>query len=708
MNININRRFHNELFEEKKVLYHSTLYKNIYNKIWPCEDYFRKFLQVSDNSVRLDYAKKIYKYLQMYDDIEMPFFAIEKLIKVQQNNLATNNLYIPQDHLIHSIHLYILGVYLFFNISLFHDKLIEYSYGKNICEKICSFVYKWRLFAFYHDIGYVFESLINKESFIKGDNIDFFLEYFNMNETLLRDYTMRIVARLIINYHHINISKSKFVLENNLINSISWRCNGREIDSRDVINTLVPFKEYINLKNISTIEDFSSFLGMLQKNTYLIEYINTYGAIIAYVIKNEDNVKIIYNSEFKNDYPINMLLYNNYVLCADDIEFRVYVKNPNSLWSLLPLSCRYEASCYYNALPQSIKSEISLNSKQYNLNYQCVLIKNWLSEKNKDESATESIEETVCFKHSIKAAITELLNNSIKEVLDNNVIERKNLDEVIKKYKKRIDKITPENVNILASKYYSDNEGINEIIFYCYNYFATQIGKWMQNYGYFIFLEKNKLGQIQYKITVPINDDYYAMLCSRIKQLCKDLKIDINKLVNYHPEHSSFDHGIVSAFLLMQIIVFFRHLYNCSEDNKILRLAWTNWSSIHNTNVEQSAKEYGDVIFSIALHNIYSVKVKPKFGMEYKQNIDKNPFSYFCALSDTIQKWGRPKQIDFSSINMPEENFLGNDYDIEIIEDRIKIKCNSIQSGNMRAEINKLEDYLEGASYLFRINEDEE
>lgn len=125
---------------------------------------------------------------------------------------------------------------------------------------------------------------------------------------------------------------------------------------------------------------------------------------------------------------------------------------------------------------------------------------------------------------------------------------------------------------------------------------------------------------------------------------------------------------------------------------------------LHNQN---AAEIYSDTIFSILLHNIYTKNAAPSYGINYKQNIDKNPFSYFCAFCDTIQKWNRPKQIDFSKLDMLENHYLDNNFDMTINNGKIKFICQSKQTGDLRKSLISMEDFLPGSINLIKISEEE-
>ena len=121
---------------------------------------------------------------------------------------------------------------------------------------------------------------------------------------------------------------------------------------------------------------------------------------------------------------------------------------------------------------------------------------------------------------------------------------------------------------------------------------------------------------------------------------------------------------------------------------------------------DKSISLYSKVLFSILIHNVYTKKSK-EYGIDYKHNIDVDAFSYFCALMDSLQKWGRPKQLDWAVVDLPKNHLLGNDYDIKFTEHNIIINCSTSVAGDMRNDVNALEQYLPGASHIIKLEEKE-
>jgi len=174
----------------------------------------------------------------------------------------------------------------------------------------------------------------------------------------------------------------------------------------------------------------------------------------------------------------------------------------------------------------------------------------------------------------------------------------------------------------------------------------------------------------------------------------------LSDLLKYKTNHTLYDHGVISASLMFQVIAFNNELKNYCVEKGILPLAQNRLADLYMNELQV----YAQCVFSILLHNIYNKKSNASYGIDHYQNMDKDPFSYFCAFCDTIQKWGRTKQIDPAKINLPDENYLEDEFDIHIADDRIYISCIEKYLKSIKNMINYAENFLPGMSSLIKVN----
>ena len=200
-----------------------------------------------------------------------------------------------------------------------------------------------------------------------------------------------------------------------------------------------------------------------------------------------------------------------------------------------------------------------------------------------------------------------------------------------------------------------------------------------------------------------LNDEneFHAALYTKISNLASNLNLNINELRQYHAPYAFQDHGVMSAGLLFQFACFSHDLKMYCKNNNQLILAWSFSCSDETSFLNLCAES----IFSVLLHNVYNKKSAPSFGIDYSHDINKNPFSYFCTFFDTIQKWGRPKKVNLSRTILPINNFLEDEFDIDISEGNICIKCLKSNIKKVQETIQNSESFLPGISQLIEVTE---
>lgn len=294
----INKRLITDLFEKKEMAYDSNIYNKLYNDIWPCEDEFKQFLYATDSSVKINCAKNIFQYYLSDYDMIFPDFFIAEIVSIQQKDLKTTLGYVPQDHLVHSINLYILGIYSFFNIEVFHRKLLQEYIGESYIDQHKSFIKEWALFALYHDIGYVVEGNVDKHGIIRNKEI--VKKYTNIYDTLLNKHIIQSVAKLITNIHIIKNCKNRYTVDKTEIFRYQWVINSKITDNNKLFKDLSCFSNHIELTlNSNNDIDFADWL--LQSDDHLILYKDKDGIPIVFILVYKDKIKqIIYNSTIKS------------------------------------------------------------------------------------------------------------------------------------------------------------------------------------------------------------------------------------------------------------------------------------------------------------------------------------------------------------------------------------------------------------------------
>ena len=425
----INKRLFNDLFVKQNVNYNQELYRDAFEFIWPCEKYFKDFLSANEFDVKLDIAKKIYKYYQTNEDTFLPFSLIENLIYLQQHNLITNGTYIPQDHIVHSINLYILGIYIFFNSSLFQSKFLEnhnHMYTQN--ENFFLFLTKWTIFSLYHDVGYVFESLVKSSEYTDFMPI---LNRYNFTKTeYINNLLFRSLSNIIFDITIISRSINRFDANRELIrNNENWvNINKTSISSLDnVKNVLIKFDGYILLDSINDIVSLSSFFPLIDEESVL-------------VVKDQSNYSCAFlNKKFcvatEAFYYANSNIDYNRILNIDNLikmskfKLKCYIKNPKKkITKNLSTTFISDIESFHEKIPENIKTEFSFISNSNGVNRTIHKINRWLAKESNYKVDSNSFDlgtYQMNYSDCLSKVLRSEINKALEKYINSNILTAK-------------------------------------------------------------------------------------------------------------------------------------------------------------------------------------------------------------------------------------------------------------------------------------------
>ena len=721
MELNIRGHLFRELFEEKTVACNKDLYARSYPVLWPCEDAFREFLATPDVSIQMSAAKTIYVCIGAEEDVFLPQFTWKNLIFLQQTHLADRpRSYIAQDHVIHSVSLYVLGIYAFFNMPIFQRKILRAkdSLSDTEDERLIRFIKKWKMFSFYHDLGYVFESLVGRDGDILEQQI--LSTYKDLPGCILSECVSRSVSRQIVATALARKGRTKFWMDENIFIGTRWLNEARKEETpQALVQMLNRCKDYSLLEDIQAIEGLHPLAPLLRRTAGLAVVEKQRGCPLAFVKwENNGDSCIIYRSDdnlpmgvlyaVRNMLPLDFLGVSIcYYLCLEDFKQR-----------FLDCSGAYkafqsEAQQFDSYLPERLRRQFSLIYHDSCISQAFYEICDWhqthwqqMNREQEQQGGTldkygETL--TACFSKAIREGVTQEAQAALK----NAEIAVENLEEIIEMLGERIKTIDIRKIQKDAAHNYEKGGIPSEIFNYsrqlCWNLWEA-LGSHGSDVSYM------RINDQKIQIT-PFsfggNNEFAKALYGQMEQRAGDLGMKLKALETYRPDFSACDHGVLSAMLLFQALAFCYDLSQAAKQNSPIEFAWNMPGGIHELVKEKSVALYADAIFAILLHNIYTKRARPQYGLQYQQDIDQNPFSYFCALMDNLQKWSRPKQINFSVMDLPEDHYLGNDFDVNVSKGRLRVVCRSTRAGKMREQLEYAEDYLPGILNLVCVTEEE-
>lgn len=713
----INQRFLHDLFFEKKVSINVDLYLKLYDYIWKSEDLFVGFLSHSDPSIKLDYAKKIYSFLQSNNDIFLPLSMVESIIEFQNSNLVDNiKGYIPQDHVVHCVNLYITGIYIFFNNELFNNKLVRgIDSANNPISRYKDFIDKWLLFAFYHDIGYYLEGSINTSGFY-SDRCKNKIKYYEsgvINEMVYL-CTTKIITRLITIASVLEKSKESFLYKS--IKDFCFISNSE--DSSQLL------KDYDGAVLISDLHNFDdhSILQHIFKYTksVTISYDKNHKPVCIVLRKFGRATHFFITQSFKDLYGYEPIL-ENYINIMKDLPCNHYVLDINNVFSKYGETLFEELSVdFFEKLPIKLKEEFIFMPSSKQLSTFLYHTNEWLISKLKTDYLTNNVEYirddllSSCYKN----VFSSIFNKSTESIFDNykneNISSEKISEYIVEVLEKTDIKTLEKNIHTAAKEQYESLHGAfidiidfgiiayNEL--YKYLYDSKEKKDLVKSLQFINIHSFNRVKVEPFSHSHKSNESIEAKIYNKLCEFSTQMKINFSELQKYKTSYTICDHGVVSAALLYQAIAIFFYINEGCKDKKHekFNLLWNIPDNEDFENNEKNINKYADVIFAILLHNIYTIS-SAYYGIDYKHNIDVNPFSYFCAYCDTIQKWNRPKQVDLSKTCLPENNYLNDLFDLELKNNKIYLRCYYKDLSQMNRTLVDSEEFLPGITKFTKV-----
>ena len=724
--MNINDRLFNELFYKKKVKYNQKLYIKYYNRIWKNDNYFKKFLQSGSEDIQKDISKRIVNRLFFNSVFPMPdsfFSSLMNCEYVETKESAGN--YQGQIHSVHSVMLYILGVWIFFNHQTFNRyikeqfayKRVKTQFETNEEIAIKMFLSAWKAFSLCHDIGYTLETSTNNNGVLKQKEYNDILDiYNNMDLVSYYDLTLKSLAKLIFVQCVIDISTYNL---KNFLNDIKEQ----EISiNEEIIRYLGD--NYTRLKNIRGYEQLKSFLPFIDINDiFVVTKDKNYNIVCIALGQNmlyknpelysTDINPLYYGSEESSE----QLYYNDYYIRKLNDVIKQYHFN-------IDMRPYYD---YFKQITKSVKKKIDfkvLVSVDYvsneNIQYN---IYEYLKD-NLSFNVFKSIidQEKIEYDHDEEKTTKEIIIKNISSLLSNYSYSESDENMSNKIYDYMLQEINKED---FYKKIVKDimNHNDESSISFLNAYFALVSKDYpKKSYKYILVTgSKNKKKQIKYELfnshkTNKKNHSQYwedelSKIMTHIKQQCVFLglgntELVIDNILNYCPKHSCFDHGIVSSSLLAQTFVTYKEIYNNSTlSNSFIDPLLKSMLNQNKNAINKNDKCYYEAILAILMHNIYPKRFNDIYHINFKQDLSKNAFCYFAALCDTLQKWDRPKTINYAENSYLGEYITGKNYDLIIENNSIYIESISTKINNAIYNYKTvLDEFLEHGSDFIKLS----
>lgn len=140
------------------------LYNLLSYRMFPGKQDFINFLKTQSIDKQYEYAARSIHRLCYISNFPPSYFAMKDVLSIetyQKRAYSDTDDYIPRDHFIHLINIYLLGIYIFFYNNEIYDRILKDNQFERAEElvffphlnEIKDFISEWRYFSLYHDIG---------------------------------------------------------------------------------------------------------------------------------------------------------------------------------------------------------------------------------------------------------------------------------------------------------------------------------------------------------------------------------------------------------------------------------------------------------------------------------------------------------------------------------------------------------------------------
>lgn len=620
------------------------IYFNLKDYIFPNSKDFIKFLQTKEVNEKRQIAKNLLELLCFESNYSPDFSLLTNLNNFETSNFnkVTKNqylpferaVYIPQDHFIHILNLYILGVYIYFYHPTFNRDLIKYFSNKRSIKRIevaidatKDFISCWKYFCLYHDLTYPIEALYNGKK-ISDDEYDYVKNFNFLNSNILKSITIKAATKLIVIWQLIDDKRNFLFTEFFKNENVMYSNMDNKDDDFDIKKVYKEYKDYICVDKITCFENIKMLSGFIDDKDVISVLFNAYYDLpIAFKINKCNSIK--------NNYDIYVL--KNYQLDLDDDEIRTYLHDDSRLFNK-KYKIRYCIKNLKKSFLQEFDSErvnedtlnaivkfIKYQKKKYCTsetiyfyNIQNRLELNIYIKQLNDillQFYNEIIDEIISLEHKISENDRGIIKSIISQFLYNKFINDYLIKDLTRNISKNIydlggkdfsksllDKNNIEidnlekSINTFLCKIFSQKNRkkiINDVSSTTANYIDNQIMIFFDQMSrladFFFEIIINIYHSDNYKdIRILDQDSFYSdnviNLCKKNvnfnelnNKMCLDMHVSYEDLCNkYKTDYTLCDHGICSSEIYLLISNFYNRVFNNlmeeSKNNKFIKV----------------------------------------------------------------------------------------------------------------------------------------
>ena len=284
---------------------HKKTYADMSGRLFPDKNLFIKFLKVNEHSERVELAKKIISRFCLDSTYPPPYQAVKKLLDAESgksNQSATG--YTPQDHFVHKVNLYLLGIYTFFYHKTFNRDITrqfsnrrEEDSQNRLLSSTKDFISSWKYFCLFHDIGYPIEIIYKDKRVNPNDDTSGFvsltdeqldsIQLLNYFPALIqKELTVEAFTKITVIFNILADEQNMPIAE--LFGHLGY---GFESESKSVLTSAEIISEYPNSAGMSKLycyDNLKMLLSFVSKEDLLYVLVDKTTEIPVAVMRYEE------------------------------------------------------------------------------------------------------------------------------------------------------------------------------------------------------------------------------------------------------------------------------------------------------------------------------------------------------------------------------------------------------------------------------------
>jgi hypothetical protein len=734
------------------------VYLDNINRIFPGKNDFIQFLEEKDNQKRIDLSAALIVRLLKESCLYMPSKFLYSIVEIEERlTPKLNNIqYFPQDHFVHIVNMYMLGVYLYMYHKKFHRTLNTHLESvrqandiKGIITKevlLFDFIYCWRTFSLLHDIGYIYEfeydNKDDKYNHISKDLFKIRSRMKHLNQYILEELSISWLSRMsswtLIDESFPKINLTTLDPEYSIIYESLSRSHlplMQKPFDKDI------YKHHYSIPQLNGKMFYSILANICSVSNLVILVSNSKARKLLFSILPDLNDKNKYNlhmhdNTFKSstidpEHFVYSLINGKLPQTIDTNIYDIHVYCPNYISSMISYfddisthikgrfnKVRVDNACHKIINDTSVQvSTITSDTDYHNFEHIVYnqLIKWWW---------TSNLSNTTRSKENISCDIESLIYNN---VLDKNKYEIINV--VINMIRESYNELDISNISssskhnfdkyidIILSRILNIEKIKDQTLEKCLDDIQSGIND--ETDRYYVLNEVNDK-YLKNTLEPMVKKNSRLLLREMVDSLLHKSQMPaIKELLKYKPDYlksNSIDHGIASYYMCEAMYGYYCAMsdimkYNGSDkDLNILKKTISIINGIGSkdsiVNYEyRNTKLFAEACRAIIMHNIYPKYLDKKYKNK-RVSIKKEPFCYFSMIVDAIQRWDRDIRIWHDYKKFPYKT-KSDDYNIFINEGYIVISeyDKEIDIINIVKKMTEgLNEYMEGASHFILLN----